>query len=94
VRIRISRGVGSNPKLWAVGGNTQVGEFDISDEPGWEDADAMGGMTGIIWRNGGHPAEVLPRKLYADVEEWVSDIRAEYPDAVIIRADKEPQNWL
>ena len=64
-RIRISQGVGSNPKLWAVlNSRDQVGEFDISNEPGWygytdddgrkvieTEATATGinGMSGIIW---------------------------------------------
>lgn len=95
MRIRISQGVGSSPKLWART-DRMVGEFDISDEPGWYDAEANGisGMTGIIWRNGGHPADVMPRRLYASVEEWMADIQREYPDAVIIRADNEPPSWV
>ncbi len=97
MEIRISQGVGSNPKLWAVKDRkNQVGEFDLSDEPGSFDPEAKGinGMSGIIWKRGGHPAEVLPRKLYASVDEWVSDLRAEYPGATIIGADDEPQSWL
>ena len=91
--VRISQGVGSNPKLWAVGGNRQIGEFDLSDEPGSYDADADGinGMSGIVWRPDG---SVKPRELYASVEAWVADIQREYPNAVIIRDDNEPQNWL
>lgn len=101
MEIRISRGVGSNPKLWAVAGGkrgTQVGEFDVSDVPGWRTADGMGGMSGIVWAAEGAGARtssgVLPRKLYASVDEWVADVAAEYPGATIVRADDKPQNWL
>ena len=93
MEIRISQGVGSNPKLWARSDkpDTMVGEFDLSDEAGWYDADANGisGMSGIVWK-AGRVAEVYPRKLYANVDEWAADVAAEYPDAVIIRADDEP----
>jgi hypothetical protein len=85
--IRVTKGIGSSPKLWAwsVGSDTMVGEFDLSDEPGWYDAEANGinGMSGIVWKRGGHPAEVLPRKLYRSIDEWIVDVKAEYPDAVI-----------
>ena len=101
MKIRISQGVGSSPKLWACSNGrngTQLGEFDVSDEPGWADETAMGGMTGIIWAPEGvgdrTPSGVLPRELYTSVDEWVADIAKEYPDAEIIRADDEPQNWL
>ena len=93
--IRISRGSGSSPKLWAVLGGksgSQVGEFDVSSEPGWATATATGGMTGIVWRRG-CLAETYPRKCYASPEEWVADLRAEY-GCEIERADGEPQNWL
>jgi hypothetical protein len=94
VRIRISLGVGSNVKLWAVADRrTQIGEFDVSDVPGWRTETAIGGMTGIVWKRG-RIAETYPRKCYASPEEWVADLRAEYPDAAIDRADGEPQNWL
>ena len=93
MKIRISQGVGSNPKLWAVGADSQVGEFDLSDEPGWETATGIGGMSGIVWK-AGRIAETYPRKLYGSVDEWVADIRAEYPDAEVVRADDKPQNWL
>jgi hypothetical protein len=80
--------------MWAVATpGSQVGEFDVSDEPGWIDGDGMGGMSGIVWVRG-KIAETYPRKLYANVEEWVVDVAAEYPDAEIVRADSEPQNWL
>ena len=100
--IRISQGVGSNPKLWAVSSGknaTQVGEFDLSDAPGWYSLDEDGavtginGMSGIVWKHG-MIAETYPRKLYRSVDEWAADIAAEYPDAEIIRADNEPQHWL
>ena len=53
MKIRISQGVGSNPKLWART-DRMVGEFDVSDEPGSYDADANGisGMSGIVWKRG------------------------------------------
>ena len=95
MRIRVSKGVGSNPKLWACTdgpGATQVGEFDLSDEPGWIDGDGMGGMTGMVWpADGGLPTD---RLLYQSVDEWVADVAAMYPAAVIVRADDEPQEWL
>jgi hypothetical protein len=105
-RIRISQGVGSNQKLWAVvryddhrKPTTQVGEFDISDEPGrFEGVGAICGMSGIVWCSTGpskaYPSGVHARKLYRSADEWVEDIVREYPDAVIIRADDEPQDWL
>jgi hypothetical protein len=95
MKIRVSRGVGSNPKLWAVAADRQVGEFDLSDEPGRYDAEVNGisGKSGIIWKRG-RIAEVYPRKLYDSVDEWVDDLRAEYPDATIVRADDEEQRWL
>lgn len=94
MKIRISQGVGSSPKLWART-DRMVGEFDVSDEPGSYDADANGisGMSGIVWKRG-CIAETYPRKLYGSVDEWVADIRAEYPDAEVVRADDKPQNWL
>jgi hypothetical protein len=90
--IRVSRGVGSNPKLWAVS-TSQVGEFDLSDLPGHYVANGISGMSGIVWKRG-CIAETYPRKLYSSVDEWVDDLRAEYPGAKIIRADNEPQSWL
>jgi hypothetical protein len=92
--IRVSRGVGSNPKLWATAAS-QVGEFDLSDAAGSYDAESNGvsGMSGIVWMRG-RIAETHSRKLYASVDEWVDDIRAEYPGYEIIRADDEPQRWL
>ena len=98
VTIRISRGVGSSPKLWAVlrSGKlrTQVGEFDLADKPGWIDEEANGidGMSGLVWKCG-HIAEAYPRKLYASVEEWIADLAREYPDAEVIRAEDEPPDW-
>lgn len=101
MKIRISQGVGSNPKLWAVlrdGKRTDMaGEFDLSDEPGRIDAYGIYGMSGIIWKDSGDNntgGDVLPRRLYRSVNEWVSDIRTEYPAAEIIRADDEPQDWI
>ena len=72
----------------------QVGELDLG-EPGRYDAEtnAISGMSGIVWVRG-RIAETYPRKLYASVDEWVADVAREYPDAVIVRADGEPQNWL
>jgi hypothetical protein len=97
VKIRISAGVGSSPKLWAVLGGkagSQVGEFDLG-EPGRYDAEANGisGMSGIVWKRG-RIAETHPRKLYGSVDEWVADVAAEYPGAEIERADDKPQDWL
>ena len=97
MKIRVSRGCGSSPKMWAVSSGSrgsQVGEFDLG-EPGRYDAEAnaISGMSGIVWKRG-CVAETFPRKLYGSVDEWVADIRAEYPDAEIVRADGEPQNWL
>jgi hypothetical protein len=101
MKIRISRGVGSSPKMWACTlgrDSTQVGEFDTSDSPGWRDGTAMGGMSGIVWAPEGvgvrTSSGVLPRKLYSSVDQWVADIAAEYPQAAIIRHDDQPQHWL
>ena len=59
MKIRISQGVGSNPKLWAVGGNRHIGEFDISDEPGTYNAEANGAPTlrisDLAWDSDGWP---------------------------------------
>jgi hypothetical protein len=95
MKIRVSRGVGSSPKMWAVADRrTQVGEFDVSADAGRIEGDSMTGMSGIVWKRGSAPCDVYPRKLYASVEEWVDDLRHEYPGAEIVRADHEPQNWL
>jgi hypothetical protein len=97
--IRVTAGIGSNPKLWAIlqsgKQSGQVGEFDLSDEPGRYDAesDGINGMSGIIWRNGSHPSDVLPRKLYHSINEWIADVSAEYPDATIIKALGSKPNW-
>lgn len=93
--IRITAGIGSNPKAWAVlDKRDMVGEFDLSDEPGWIDEEANGwnGMTGIIWLPG-RVAETTERKCYASIEEWAADIAAMYPDAGIVWALGEKPNW-
>ena len=100
--IRVTRGVGSSPKLWAViyvrepgrkRYDSQVGEFDVSDEPGWMDETAMGGMTGIVWKRG-RIAETYPRRTYASPEEWIADLMAEYPEATFDVDLNANQSWL
>lgn len=93
MKIRISKGVGSSPKMWACSsgagapsGGSQVGEFDLPTA-------TTPVPTGIVWVNG-EIAVTRDRREYRDVDEWVADIAAEYPGAYIVRADDEPQNWV
>jgi hypothetical protein len=87
--IWITNGVGSNPKLWAIfqdgAKRDQVGEFDLSPDPGWYDpvSNGISGMSGIVWK-AGQIAETYPRKLYRDKSEWLADLAAEYPYAEMI----------
>ena len=94
--IRVTKGYGSNPKAWAVirepGRHTQVGEFDLSEEPGWYDpvGNGINGMSGIIWNPDG---TISDRLLYNSLDEWVSDISAVYPGAEIVVDMTSGPNW-
>lgn len=100
MRIRVSRGVGSNPKLWGMlydgGYARQVMEMDLAPAP----------LTAILWgpleKTGGPFAWPSPygelglddRKPYPSADAVVDALAALWPAAEIVRADDEPLGRL
>jgi len=96
--IRVTQGVGSNPKLWGTlregRYERQVMELDLPT--------ATTGVTGILWGPralvGGCMEWASPygalgltaRKPYPSVDAVVAEMAALWPDAAIVRADGEP----
>jgi hypothetical protein len=98
--IRVSRGVGSNPKLWGMlygdGYSRQVMELDCPPAPLtailWGPYDAVGGP--MSWPSPYGPLGLTSRKRYAGVDAVVAELAALWPAAEIVRADDEPLGRL
>lgn len=83
MKVEITKGVGSNAKMWATLRDGKrwemVGELDL---PPME-------ITGLVWRNSGRAADTKGRRKYSSVDNWVADVAREYPNAMVVRNDSK-----
>lgn len=107
MKIRVSKGVGSNPKLWGMlydgRYSRQVMELDVpvTHRDGsvcpltamvWGPYDAVGGP--MAWPSPYGPLGLTDRREYESVDAVVAELAALWPAAEIVRADDEPLGRL